>query len=95
MRALLIPKMLEETTMSKTLISMLTLGAFVALAVTPTATAGDDPPLADCERVLFLHWVDYSRHYVCVDQDGDLEDGECLVGYQRDGIKDSTSFCAA
>lgn len=38
---------------------------------------------------------DHSRHYVCVDQDGDLEDGECLVGYQRDGIKDSTSVCAA
>lgn len=81
--------------MRKTLIWTFTVGALVALGLTPTAVAEDDRPLADCERVLFLHWVDYSRHYVCIDQDGDLEDGECTVGYQRDDPRGSDSYCAA
>lgn len=75
------------------LLLMLTTLSFVALVPTAAADSDDDPPLADCRRVLFLHWVDYSHHYACIDGDGDLQDGECTAGYKRQAPDGTNEWC--
>lgn len=68
--------------MRPTIIALLVLATILLPAANAVADHDDDPTHVDeCHRFLFLHWVDYSHHFLCVNTAP--EPGDCHVSYKR------------